>query len=515
MLPRRIFSAEMLISAVFIALIAFSYAAIRNYADEVRIDYADVVKKAENLSKRPYKPVSSEVPPFLQKLTYDQYRDIRFDRSKALWSDLNLSFQIQFLHPGFIFNKTITLYETESRQTHRIGFSSSLFNYGKNVFTEKIPEMMGYSGFRIHYPINRQDYADEVAVFQGASYFRAVGKNQNYGLSARGLAINSGVDGITEEFPVFEEFWLKKPKAGATELTLYALLNSPSVTGAYEFIIRPDDVTQMDVRSTLFFRKDPGVIGIAPLTSMFWYGENSGTTYGDFRPEVHDSDGVLIQTGVGEWLWRPLAASATRTRFSSFEATNPKGFGLMQRDQNFDHYLDLEAMYHNRPSAWIEPLNEWGKGEVRLIEFAASDEINDTVVTFWKPEKNPKKGDKLEFAYRINWCGRQNKWPPNGRAMSTRIGVKAKESKERIIIIDFDSKQLTSLDASEPVEAVTSVEGGAILSEEVVQKNPIDKSWRVSLKLQIQDKNKPIELRSFLKKGNDILTETWSYLISP
>ena len=515
LLLRKFFSAEVMISIVFIGVIAFSYAAIRNYADHVRVDYADVVKKAEALAKKPYKPISSEVPPFLQKLTYDQYRDIRFDRSKALWKDLGLAFQIQFLHPGFIFNKTVTLYETDSRATRRIGFSPSLFDYSKNTFMETMPETMGYSGFRIHYPLKKQDYADEVAVFQGASYFRAVGKDQNYGLSARGLAINSGIDGVVEEFPIFEEFWLQKPKAGATAITFYALLNSPSVAGAYEFVVHPDEITQMNVRATLFFRKDPGIIGIAPLTSMFWYGENSGTTYGDFRPEVHDSDGLLIQTGAGEWLWRPLASNPTQTRSFAFKDTNPKGFGLMQRDQNFDHYLDLEAMYHNRPSAWIEPLNEWGKGEIQLIELAAPNEINDNIVAFWKPEKSPKKGDRFECAYKLSWCGRQSQWPPNGRATSTRMSAVPRQPKEKRVIIDFDSKELTSLDASHPIEAVTSVEGGAAITEEVVQKNPVDKSWRVSLKIQIQDKNRPIELRCFLKEGNHILTETWSYLLTP
>ena len=259
---------------------------------------------------------------------------------------------------------------------------------------------MGYAGFRLHYPLNTTEYYDELISFLGASYFRALGKGQKYGLSARGLAIDTAVQ-TGEEFPVFKEFWLKKPLRKDSNITLYALLDSPSVAGAYTFIITPGLNTTVDVDAVLFPRKPIGKLGIAPLTSMYLFGENSKNRFDDHRPEVHDSDGLLVWNGNDEWLWRPLDNSKY-LRVSSFSDNNPKGFGLMQRDRKPEHYMDFEAMYEQRPSVWVEPLDDWGKGVVQLVEIPSVQEIHDNIVAFWIPNQKIEPGKEYRFRYMLH-----------------------------------------------------------------------------------------------------------------
>lgn len=507
-------SLKLLISCIFISVIGVTYAAIQAYTKNIKVDFENVRKQAEVLSHKAYQPASSSVPKKLLDFTYDQHRDIRFTPDKAIWKDQDLPFNLQFFHPGFIFNKPINVYETDSRSTARIPFSKSLFNYGKNDVSKiTIPETMGFSGFRIHYPLNKSEYFDELTVFQGASYFRVLAKGLHYGISARGLAINSGGP-ESEEFPIFTDFWIEKPKPNDSTITLYALLNSPSVAGAYQFIIHPGEKTEVDVKLSLFFRNSVDVLGVAPLTSMFWYGENSENRPVDFRPEVHDSDGILMQTGSGEWLWRPLV-NDSKMRAASFEDTNPKGFGLFQMDRNFDHYSDLEAFYHMRPSVWIQPIGDWGKGHIRLIELPTADETNDNIVSYWIPDKKTQKGDVLNLQYKMTWLGDAPQWPPAGKPISTRWSAIPKKSREKRVIIDWSGEKLNSLGADHMLDALTSIQGGAIITEKVLQKNPIDGTWRLMLRLKFDEVRSPVELRCFLKEGNDILTTTWTYLLNP
>jgi glucans biosynthesis protein len=446
-------------------------------------------------------------------LNYDQLRDIRFRTDKSLWRQEGLPFQVQFFHPGFIFNKTVTVNAIDDRKVSLVPFSKDLFDYGKNNITQPIPENIGFSGFRIHYPLNKPDYLDELAVFQGASYFRMLAVGQQYGISARGLALNCA-EPVPEEFPVFEEFWLEQPKRLDQQLTLYSLMNSKSVTGAFRFIIHPGTTTMAEVKATLYIRKPVKTFGIAPLTSMFWYGENSGTTYGDFRPEVHDSDGLLMQTGTGEWIWRPLCAEK-HLRISAFMDRSPKGFGVLQRDRKFSSYEDLEAFYHIRPSVWIEPVGDWGPGHVRLVELPTPDETNDNIVAFWVSEKKLEAGDVVNLEYKMYWFMDEPRFSPAGRVLSTRIGNIPQAPNQRKIVIDFQGEKLAQLPPQIGVEAVPTVGSGASLVSCIVQKNAVDQNWRAVLCINVQNKKNPIELRCFLKDGNNILTETWTYQLTP
>jgi glucans biosynthesis protein len=449
-------------------------------------------------------------------LTYDQYRKIGFRPEKALWRDEALPFEVHFFQRASFsfmpaFDKVVVNMVDQGKVVP-IPYSSGLFNFGRKVIPE-LPAELGFAGLRIHYP-PRQDDQHEI-VFLGASYFRVKGQQQHYGLSGRGLAIDTGLS-QKEEFPRFREFWLEKPNRDATALTLYVLMDSPSATGAYHFTIRPGTDTVLEVKAHVFMRYDVEKIGFAPLTSMFFSGEGTNRFLDDFRPEVHDSDGLLMATGHGEWIWRPLA-NPTRLRVSSFHDRNPRGFGLLQRDRNFDHYQDLESVYEKRPSAWVEPLGNWGKGVVQLVEIPMDEDWNDNMVAFWVPDEPATAGKEWRFEYRLSFALDQPGLPPAGKTYATRFGrggVGGKIAPEkRKFALDFVGGRLQDLSAETPIDAVVTASLGKI-DNISVQKNRFINGWRVYFELK-PDGTTPVELRCFLKHGVDTLTETWSYQWEP
>jgi len=504
----------------FAILLALGFCALAGAAhadDDAPFDFDTLRYRAKLLAAKPYVQPVSDVPKSLLKLTYDQYRDIRFKPDKSWWKRDGLPFQLQFFHPGFGFNRTVQISEVVNKTPQLIPFDPAFFDYGKNTNLGRMPPDMGFAGFRIHYPLNRPDYLDELAVFLGASYFRALGQNMLYGLSARGLAVNCGEPGA-EEFPVFQEFWVQKPAPDAKQIVLYALLNSPSVTGAYEFTIMPGVETVMQIRVTLYCRTEIKALGLAPLTSMFWHGENSHGDFDDYRPEVHDSDGLQIERGNGEWLWRPLVNPA-QVSVASFSDENPRGFGLVQRDRNFDHYQDLEALYQLRPSSWVEPMGAWGRGSIRLVELPTPDESNDNIVAFWVPEKLPPVGEPIDYQYRLHWFMETQPGgvrPPAGYVVATRLGrSKTYETDLQRFVVDFDSPYLHGRRSDPEISPVITVGDGAKLVTSTVESNPYNGTWRVAFAIKPDGTGHPVELRCFLQRPPHILTETWSYLWNP
>lgn len=473
-------------------------------------DFEVLQFRAKQLAEKPYAVTASKVPDWLLKYNYDQHRTIRFDPMWAWGREGKLPFQLQFFHPGWLFNRTVQIHQLKNKQAELIPFSTRLFDYG-SLKPGRVPSDMGFAGFRIHTALNNPAYLDELAVFLGASYFRALGKDQHYGLSARGLALNTGEPG-GEEFPVFEEFWIEQVAPDAKRIVLYALMNSPSVTGAYKFIITPGVETLIRVHAAVYFRQIPAVFGIAPLTSMFTHGENTGWAQNDFRPEVHDSDGLLIETGAGEWLWRPLS-NPKSLRINSFMDQAPHGFGLLQRDRQFEHYDDLEAYYHQRPSVWVEPIGNWGAGAVRLVEIPTADETNDNIVAFWVPAQLPPIGEPFVFDYRLHWMMDAGRRPPAGFVSSTRIADVMGRPDLKRFVIDFEGTYLNGQPADPEIEAVLSIGPGVKQDGQVVvQKNRFTGSWRVVFEIKADTVTSPVELRCFLRKGQHVLTETWSYL---
>lgn len=484
-------------------------------APALAFDFDDVSKKAQQLAAAPYRKPASNLPRAIQNLNYDQYRDIRYDRRKAPWRDAKLPFELAFFHQGMLFDSPVKINEVVGKKIRELRFSSKAFNYGVNQLDAKDVDGLGFAGFRVHYPINTQKYKDEVLVFLGASYFRAVGKGQLYGISARGLAIDTALNS-GEEFPRFSEFWIKRPSRSAKTLELYALLDSPRVSGAYRFIVQPDGETIVDVKARLFLRENVTKLGLAPLTGMYFFGENHRPGVDDYRPEVHDSDGLSIQSGTGEWIWRPLV-NPKRLLVTSFALTNPQGFGLMQRDRAFSHYEDLEAHYQKRPSAWIEPKGAWGSGRVELVQIPTPDETNDNIVAFWVPDAPPPPGKPFDFEYRLRWQKEEEARPPLSWVTQTRRGhgYRRKDDESIALFVDFEGPALKKLGTSEKVEAVVSIDNNAKLLEITAYPNEVSGGWRMAVRLERTDEKKPVELRGYLVKNNSALSETWSYILPP
>lgn len=305
-------------------------------------DFDDLAGRARELASTPYKRPPA-LPKELQGLDYDRYRDIRYKPERFLWRGTNLPFEVAFFHQGLFFDQPVRIHEITGNGVREIAFDPDAFDYGANKLdpAKLRGQGLGFAGFRLHFPVNTPKYKDEVLVFLGASYFRALGKGQSFGASARGLAVDTALP-TGEEFPRFVEFWIERPKASASALVVYALLDSRRLAGAYRFVLRPGVNTVLDVKARLYMRENVGKLGLAPLTSMFFFGENQRPSYEDYRPEVHDSDGLAVHSGTGEWIWRPLV-NPRRLLVTSFGMTNPRGFGLMQRDRDYLHYEDTEV----------------------------------------------------------------------------------------------------------------------------------------------------------------------------
>jgi glucans biosynthesis protein len=410
----------------------------------------------------------------------------------------------------------VRLNEVVNGRARPLRFDPADYDYGKNKLTPSAWPDLGHAGFRVHHALNTPAYKDELAEFLGASYFRALGRGQHYGLSARGLAIDT-VGGQREEFPRFKEFWVERPAADARTLTIYALLDSPRATGAYRFTLVPGAQTEVQVRARLFLRAGVAMLGIAPLTSMFHHGENE-LPRGDFRPEVHDSDGLLLASGDAqggvEWLWRPLV-HPRRPLASSFAVQRLHGFGLMQRDRSFASYEDLEARYERRPSAWVEPEGDWGPGRVELLQLPVPDETHDNIVASWVPQQLPAPGQPLELAWRIRWQGDAPTQPPNGWAVQSRTGqgYVPLGPNEAQYVVDFAGPALDRLPADAAVEAVVTPGANARLIEHNAYRNDVRGGWRMTLRIQRIDPAQPVELRAYLRQGPHALTETWTTLI--
>lgn len=483
----------------------------------------DIAARAGALAGKPYQPAPETLPDELRRLNYDQYRDIRFKPERAHWRKEGLPFELMFFHLGKFQTQAVQINEIDEQgKARHIAFDRRDFDYGANKLSPARWGDLGFAGFRVHYPLNTPEYKDEVLVFLGASYFRAIGAGQRYGLSARGLAIDTvaGQGGGTwagEEFPRFTEFWIQKPGAGARSLVIYALMDSPRATGAYRFELRPGKDSVMDVDSRLFLRGPVSTLGLAPLTSMFMFGENQPHRT-DFRPEVHDSDGLMIATddgkGGGEWLWRPLINPAS-TLVNSFSVDGLRGFGLMQRDRAFANYEDSEARYELRPSTWITPRGSWGPGRVELVQLSTPDETNDNIVAYWVPAKLPAPGQPLNLSYRMHWQGESQQRPPSAWAVQTRVGRGFHElaANEQQYIVDFTGPALAGLKADAAVKAVVSADANGEISESNVYRNEATGTWRLALRVKQRQASRPVELRAFLQHGNDTVSETWTSII--
>lgn len=477
-------------------------------------DFNDVAQKAKQLSASSYKKPQKNISKALEDLNYDQYRDIRFKRNEAYWRDAKLPFELTFFHQGRAYETPVKINEVVNNRARPIPFNPKQFDYGANRINAQDLRHLGYAGFRVHYAVNTPKYKDEVLVFLGASYLRGIGKNQVYGLSARGLAIDTGLNS-GEEFPRFEEFWVERPAPGAKQLVIYALLDSERVTGAYRFVVKPGEQTVTEVKSRLYLRENVTRLGIAPLTSMYFFGENQRSVTEDYRPEVHDSDGLSIASGTGEWIWRPLV-NPKRLLVTSYALSNPIGFGMMQRDQKQSNYEDLESHYEARPSGWVEPIGKWGKGRVELIQIPTPDELNDNIVAFWVPDQIPKPGTPINFDYRLSWTkGDEQQRPPLSWVTQTRRGngYLRKPDNSVALFVDFEGPIFKRLPQDTKVNIRLSADANAEILESHAYRNDATGGWRAAIRLKRIDDKKPVEMRGFLQTNSTTLSETWSYIL--
>lgn len=500
----------------------FPVTTVAHASDTLPFSFETVAGIAGERARAPYQHPRSVLPADLQSLDYDGYRDIRFKPAHALWRAAKLPFEAMFFHLGLYQRDPVQVHEITPEGVRPVAYKAADFDFGRNRVRPESWGNLGYAGLRIHYPLNTAQYKDELVTFLGASYFRALGPGQQYGLSARGLAIDTtGANG--EEFPRFTEFWLERPAADARRLTLYALLESPRATGAYRFDVVPGAQTVTRVQARIFLRagvpRPVRTLGLAPLTSMFLFGENQPHR-SDFRPEVHDSDGLLVATGKGEWLWRPLQ-NPRQPAGNSFSVKSLRGFGLMQRDRAFASYEDVEARYERRPSAWVRPIGDWGPGRVELLQLPTPDETHDNVVAYWVPAKLPAPGLPLDFAYEIAWQGDAQQRPPGSWVTQTRRGTGySRQDRQPLAgevqyVVDFSGPALDALPPRAPVRAVVTADANGRVLEQLAYPNPATRSWRMTLRVQRLDPARPVELRAFLQQDRQTLSETWSNIILP
>lgn len=478
-------------------------AALRGEARDT-FGFQQLCEYAKALSTRPADDGNEpSLPPPLKDLNYDTYRMICYCHEKGTWVDQGLPFQLQYAHRGYLFGRRVDIRLIEADKVVDVPFSPHLFRYYGPLESVALPDDLGFAGFRVLYPLNSPDRYDEVISFLGATYFRAVGQGAVYGSSARGLAVNAGLP-IDEEFPVFTSFWIERPAKDSTSITIYALMQGNKLGGAYRFVVAPGQNTTVDITARLFIGVRIQQLGIAPLTSMFWYGEGEPQRDNSGRPEVHDADGLLMVNGNSECLWRPLG-NPDRQRVNHYQLVSPKGFGLLQRDRVFKHYLDREAKSDLRPSLWVEPLEDWSQGRVVLLEWPAEHEGEDNILAFWTTGQPVAEGE-LGLRYRMHFCSQ----PPatcGGKAIATMI--RQLNDRRAEFQVDFQGERLASLAGDQPPEAVVTAPQ-ATIADTRLSKLAQKGEWRLTFQVALGGR-KCTDLRAFLRHRQDALTETWSY----
>lgn len=471
-------------------------------------DFEALTRRAEALSRERWDCCNSAFDDVLDKIDYDAYQKIRFRPAATLWPDS--STPIQFFHLGKYVRAPVQLFALEAGSARQLRYSAALFDMPQDHVARSLPGDVGFAGFRVM----AKDLKTDWLAFLGHSYFRSSGPFDQYGLSARGLAIDPGLP-KAEEFPYFTKIWLEKVDDHNPRLIVLALLESPSATGAFRFdcIRAPADsgvVVAMDVEARLFARGDIPHLAIAPMSSMFWYGKGLRSAAVDWRPEIHDSDGLAMWTGKGERIWRPLN-NAPRVITSTFADEHPRGFGLLQRERNFLRYMDDGVFYDRRPAVWIEPVDDWGRGSVHLLEIPTDDEVHDNIAVYWVPEGTLPAGSSRRFRYRLSWLADIDS--PIARVVGRWFGPGGTPRRpiadRRKVVVDFEGTALAELQAGDPIEFAVTASRGEIFDVRSVPMKGHPSRWRAMLEVAAGPAKDPVELRGYLRRGETALSETW------
>ena len=469
---------------------------------------SEVRRRAIELARTAFVPPAERLPPVMAAMGYDEYRDLKFRLDQSVWHRMGLGFELQFFPSAYIYHAPVDIYLVDHGGVAQVSAGREMFDFGLQEHRVPPGAPLSFSGFRIHAPLNAPGVYDEVLVFQGSSYFRGLGRGHSYGLSARGLAIDTG-SSRPEEFPLFRAFWIERPR-DAQSITVHALLDSVSVTGAYTFRIRPGAETTLDVTAQLFPRTDVAEVGVAPLTSMFLKDTHDNDVPADFRPAVHDSDGLAVWNSRGEHVWRPLI-NPPQVQNTTILEDKLLGFGLMQRARRFADYEDLQADYHTRPSAWVEPVHKWGAGAIRLVELPTAAEYYDNIVAYWRPQAGLKAGMPFAYAYRLTWAAGPPAW--NGyRVLKTRVGRTGRPDSVRFLV-DFalasrgsDVTKDPASKAANPVATVRANHG--IAGKAHVQRNPYTGGVRVSFEFNPKAADRS-DFKLDLQSADGLPSESW------
>jgi periplasmic glucans biosynthesis protein len=484
-------------------------AALIPVSNALAFAFEDVVARAQQLAAGPYQP-PVETPRFMREMGYDQYRGIRHQAQHNLWRDAHSRFEVSPVMPGSVYARIVPINEVNGSNVRRLAFRKDHFTFDEPELRQRIPDDLGYAGFELSYSLDRRTIDGKFLVFAGASYFRGIGMGGQWGLSVRGAAIDTGL-ASGEEFPDFIEFWLVRPRARAKRMTVYALLNSPRLTGAYKFLISPGAATRLGVRAVLFTRHRIEQLGIAPLTSMYNYGENTPRPRDAWRPEVHDSDGLLVHDASGDWIWQPLL-NPSKITIHSFSAGNE--FGLLQRDRHFASYEDAETNYHRRPSAVVGLEQGFETGRILLVQLPTKNEFMDNIVAFWSLPGAVDGGTKLDLKYRLNFGGPTIAQTKLGQVVNTFVGRDVIDASsmagEYRFIVDFRGARLDQLKADAPLVAAISSHAETAILEHQLKRVAATGFWRLSI-LARADTDKPLALRASLNVNGRQVTEVWSY----
>ena len=492
-------------------------------------DFKQLQARAKSMAGRAYKSTAEVLPKTLAELTPQQFNAIQYDPAHSLWNELDGQLDVQFFHVGMGFRQPVRMHavDPKSRQAREVHFRPELFEYGKSgVDVAQLKGDLGFAGLKVFKQPNIAKY--DIVSFLGASYFRAVDNTGQYGLSARGLAIDTFTD-TPEEFPDFTEFWFETPDKDATRFVLYALLDSPSATGAFRFDIDClEDRVVMDIDAHINARKTIKQLGISPMTSMFACGGHERNRCDFIATAIHDSDRLSMWRGNGEWVCRPLN-NPEKLQFNAFADTNPKGFGLVQFDHDFKSYQDTVVWYSRRPSLWVEPTTQWGEGSIDLLEIPTTGETMDNIVCFWNPKQPIEPGTSLNFGYKLHWAALPPVKPTLAQVHGTRSGMGGftlgwapgehwPKVWARRFAIDFAGGPLAKMDAKAQVEVVVEASHGEAKDFSILALYPEVEGFRAQFDwFPSSDSVEPVNMRAYLRRADnkEVLSETWLYQYFP
>lgn len=454
----------------------------------------------------PPAPISEQ----LMGIDFETYRSLEFRNDRAFFRDTNNYIELQLFQRGHYYGRDVAIHIHEADGTRReLSFDPSRFNYEGSLRDLPVEEL-GYAGLRLHAPINRGDYHDEFLVFLGASYFRGIGRGHVYGLSGRCYCIDTGLEGA-EEFPEITALHLVRPAPNETSAFIVAEVRSPRSEAAFYFEVMPGDETVLDVEGAIFLREDVPNLGLAPLTSMYLFGEDRPGRFSDYRPEIHDSDGLVLHSANGERLFRRLR-NPRETTLSSFRLDHPQGFGLLQRDRSPMSYLDHHDRYEDRPSGYIEPIEGFERGVVRLLEFSTELESDDNITAFFVPDEVKAE---MRVRYRVRFLSGEPLPEAGFRVARYRRGLPKSNFKpvldgSQLIVIDWEGGKMDALDALEPI---VTAEGATIEGARLIALPELG-ALRMEFIVRFES-DAPAELRAFIREGESARSETFSYLLEP